>query len=372
MKSRVYYADTRAESGSESLVEKLYQLFQKAGFDEIIEENDFTAIKQHFGEAGNTAHIRPVFTRRLVEAIREAGGKPFLTDANTLYERQRFNSIDHLNTAYSHGFTPATVKAPIIIADGLTGRSSREVEVNLETFDRVKLGEEICQADSIISLAHFKGHDLTAFGGTFKNIGMGLGSRSGKQMMHSTVEPSIDVEECVKCRECVKYCPEDCIVINKDESYIIEEDCIGCGECVISCNYDAISIVWEASSIGVQERTVEFTYGVLKALDEKAGHINFITDVTPDCDCPSWSDQPIIPDQGIIAGQDPVAVEQASLDMVNQAEVLPNSELGEYQGEAAGKNKFELLYPESDGGERLIEYAEELGMGSRDYELEEI
>jgi len=369
MAAKVYYADTRASRSGESMVEKLYQLFYRAGFEEFIEEEDLIAIKQHFGEKGNTAFIRPVYTRRIVEAVQESGGNPFLTDANTLYERERANSVDHLNTAYAHGFTPGTVKAPVIIADGINGRSYEEIEVNLSTFEKVKIGADICHADGLLSLAHFKGHDLTAFGGAIKNIGMGLGSRSGKQMMHSTVKPEIEEEACVRCLECQKFCPEDCIVINQEESYIIEEDCIGCGECVISCNYDAISIVWEASSIGVQERMVEFTYGVLQAVDNKAGYINFVTNVTPDCDCPSWSDQPVVPDQGIVAGRDLVAVEQASLDLVTAAEVLPNSELGEQAGSTAGKNKFKLLHPESDGGIRQLEYAEEIGMGSREYEL---
>ncbi len=372
MSAKVYYASTRANKEGESMLEKLYDLFYQAGFDELIEKDDLIGIKQHFGEAGNTAFIRPIYARKLVEAIREADGNPFLTDANTLYERERANSVDHLNTAYANGFSPATVQAPVIIADGMTGRAYEKIKIDLDTFDEVKIGTEICHANGMVSLAHFKGHDLTAFGGTIKNIGMGLGSRSGKQMMHSTVKPSINEENCTKCLECVKFCPEDCIVINKDESYIIEEKCIGCGECVISCNYDAINIIWEASSSGVQERMVEFTYGVLKALDEKAGFINFVTDVTPDCDCPSWSDQPIIPDQGIIAGKDPVAVEQASLDLVTEAEVLPNSELGDKAGEAAGKNKFKLLYPKSDGGIRQLKYAEEIGLGTRDYDLVEI
>ncbi len=372
MSEKVYFASPRASRGSESMVEKLYKLFHQARMAEFISRDDFVAIKQHFGEAGNTAFIRPIYTRRLVEAVKEAEGKPFLTDANTLYERQRANSIDHLNTAYANGFSPATVKAPVIIADGLQGRSYQEIEINQKTFSSVKIGQEICEADSMISMAHFKGHDLTAFGGTIKNIGMGLGSRSGKQMMHSVVEPSIDEKECIKCHECVEFCPENCIVIDSDNSYIIGEDCIGCGECVVSCRTDAISIVWEASSAGVQERMVEFTLGVLKAVEQRAGFINFITDVAPDCDCPNYSDQPVVPDQGIVAGKDPVAVEQASLDLVKEAEVLPNSVLGDMKGKAVGKNKFELIHSDSDGGRRQLEYAEEVGLGSRNYKLIEI
>src|SRR6056297_2540495 len=242
-----------------------------------------TAIKLHFGEKNNTAFIRPIYIRKLVEAIKEAKGRPFLTDANTLYVGQRANSVDHLNSAIANGFSYATIQAPIIIADGLTGKNSVEVEVNLNHFNKIKVGAEVMEADVLISLAHFKGHELTGFGGTFKNIGMGLGSRAGKQMMHSAVLPEIEEEHCIKCMQCVKYCPEDCITINDEESYINHEICIGCGECVVTCPTEAISIEWEATSEGVEERQVEFTYGIIKEKKDKTAYINFITNVSPDC-----------------------------------------------------------------------------------------
>ena len=370
VKSKVFFANTRATDHNESLIVKLDKLFKKAGFDEFIEEDDLTAIKLHFGEMNNTAFIRPIYARKLVEAIKEAQGKPFLTDANTLYVGERANSVDHLNTAIANGFGYSTIQAPLIIADGITGKSYREVPVNLKNFDTVKIGTEIIDADALISIAHFKGHQLTGFGGTFKNIGMGLGSRSGKQMMHSTVLPEIEEGICIKCKKCIKWCPEDAIVINERESYIDHDKCIGCGECVTTCPTDAISIQWEASSEGVEERQVEYTYGVLKNKMEKAGYINFVMNITPDCDCVPWSDKPIVEDIGILASKDPVAIEQASLDLVNEQ---PGKKGGALEDNfEPGKNKFKGVHPDTDGGIRQIEYAEEIGMGSRDYELIEV
>ncbi|MGM0420575.1 MAG: DUF362 domain-containing protein [Bacillota bacterium] len=369
MTEKVYYASTRASKKSQSMIEKLYRLFKKSGMNELINKDELIGIKQHFGEMGNTAFIRPIYTRRMVQAIKEAGGKPFLTDANTLYVGERANSVDHLETAIANGFGYSTVGAPLIIADGITGKSYIEIDVNLKHFEFVKIGSEICHADGMISLAHFKGHGLTGFGGTFKNIGMGLGSRSGKQMMHSTVLPSITEEHCIKCKDCVRFCPEDAIVINDDKSYIIKEKCIGCGECVVTCPTEAISIEWEGGSKEVQERQVEFTAGVLKALNNKVGYINFINNVAPDCDCSPWSDQPLVKDIGILASLDPVALEQASLDLTKEAEALPNTAIPEEAGSAQGKNKFKLVHSSTDGGVRQIEYAEEIGLGSRDYEL---
>jgi hypothetical protein len=364
MASKVFMADMKASSGSESLVKKLGKLFYKAGFHELIDEDDFVAIKQHFGEPGNTAFIRPVFTREIVQIAKKLKGKPFLTDANTLYTGERSNSVDHLNAAISNGFSYATVQAPIIIADGLKGKNSTEVEVNLKHFDKVRIGSEVLDADVLISLAHFKGHELAGFGGTFKNIGMGLGSRAGKQMMHSAVLPEITESECIKCMQCVKHCPVDCITINEKESYIDHEICIGCGECVVTCPTDAISVEWESTSEGMEERQVEFTYGIVK--DRKNVYINFITNVSPDCDCAGWSDRPIVNDIGILASKDPVALEQASLDLVNQAE--PKGMLEDHDLKP-GENKFKAVHPSTDGGRRQIDYAAEIGMGSKEYEL---
>ncbi|MFW5998363.1 MAG: DUF362 domain-containing protein [Halanaerobiaceae bacterium] len=367
MASKVYLTDVRANSAKNSLINKLEKLFYRAGFDEFIENEDLTAVKLHFGEKGNAAFIRPVYIRKIVEAIKESSGKPFLTDANTLYVGERANSVDHLNTAIANGFSYATIQAPIIIADGITGKSYEEIIVNLKHFDSIKIGSEVVHADSLISVAHFKGHELAGFGGTIKNIGMGLGSRSGKQMMHSTVAPEINESDCIKCKLCVQYCPESAITINKEDSYIDHEICIGCGECVVTCPTGAISTQWQSTSEDMEERMVEFTYGLLKQKQDKSGYINFVMNVTPDCDCTGWNDKPIVEDIGILASKDPVAIDKASLDLVNKQQGKEESALED--NFEPGKNKFLGVHPGTDGGLRQLKYAEEIGMGSLDYQI---
>lgn len=367
MASPVYFANLRATGHRESLVRKVYRLFFRAGFHEFIDEDDLTAIKLHFGEMGNTAFIRPIYIREIVKAIKKAEGKPFLTDANTLYVGERANAVDHLNTAIANGFGYGTVRAPVIIADGLTGKNFTELEVNLKHFDKIKVGSAAAHADALIAVSHFKGHELAGFGGTIKNIGMGLGSRSGKQMMHSEVLPEIEEAKCEKCRDCVKFCPEDAITINENESYINHELCIGCGECVATCPTGAISTQLETTARGINERMVEFAYGIIKDKKDKCGYINFVVNVTPDCDCASWSDKPVVDDVGILASRDPVAIEQASFDLVNQQEGRKDGDLKDNYH--PGENKFKGIHPTTDGGINQLKYGEEIGLGSRDYEL---
>ena len=369
MSSKVYFANMRANKHSESLVAKLSKLFYKAGFHEMYDTDELVALKLHFGEEGNTGFIRPIYIRRLVQELKKAETKPFLTDANTLYVGTRANSVDHLNTAIRNGFSYATVDAPLIIADGLTGKSYREVPIKGNHFDSVKIGSEVMDADGMIAISHVKGHAVTGFGGAFKNVGMGLGSRSGKQMMHSTVLPNISEEDCVKCQRCVKWCPADAIIIAESESRIDEEKCIGCGECVVSCRDKAIGINWKAESEGVMERMVEYTLGIVQDREEKMGYINFIMNVTPDCDCCGWSDKPIVHDIGILASKDPVAIDKASLDLVNQQEGIKGTALE--KNFEPGADKFAGVHAGIDS-EHLVRYAEELGMGTTDYELVEI
>ncbi|AZR74409.1 4Fe-4S ferredoxin [Anoxybacter fermentans] len=364
--SKVYFANMRATKHSESLVKKLSKLFYKAGFHEMLNPNELVAIKLHFGEEGNTGFIRPIYIRKLVQEIKKTGAKPFLTDANTLYVGTRANSVDHITTALRNGFSYATVEAPIIIADGLTGKSYIEVPIKGKHFDSVKIGAEVMYADAMIAVSHVKGHTVTGFGGAFKNVGMGLGSRSGKQMMHSDLLPNIKEEKCKKCQRCTKWCPADAIIITDEKSIINHEKCIGCGECVVTCRDQAISINWKSESKIVMEKIVEYTLGVVQGREEKIGYINFVMNVTPDCDCCGWSDKPIVPDIGILASKDPVAIDQASIDLINQQEGIKDSALK--TNFEPGADKFRGVHPDTDG-QHLLKYAEELGMGSRKYEL---
>ncbi|GAB6099344.1 DUF362 domain-containing protein [Halanaerocella petrolearia] len=368
MASDVYYSNMRTNNQQNNLVNKLSKLFKKAGFDEMVDEDDLWAIKMHFGEKGGNAFIRPMFARRMVEEIKRQQGKPFLTDANTLYSGARSNSVDHLNTAIANGFGYSTVLAPLVIADGMHGKNFAEIEIEGDHFDSVKIGAEAIRADGMISMAHFKGHELTGFGGAIKNVGMGLGSRSGKQMMHATVEPEVTIEDCIACGKCEEWCNHDAILV-EEVSEIDLEDCVGCGECLVSCPTDAISTQWDEAPVAVQERMAEFTLGAVKGKEDKMGYVNFVMDVSPLCDCTPWSDQPIVGDIGILASKDPVALDQACADLVNQQPGNKNSALkSNYE---PGEDKFRGVHPNVDW-EAQLAHGEKISLGSREYNLIEV
>lgn len=369
MKSKVYFAKTRAQSGETSLLNKTGKLFKEAGFDKILEGDDLVAIKLHFGELGNTRFIRPIYVRQIVEQVKKMKAKPFLTDANTLYRGKRKNAVDHLNTAISNGFSYATIGAPIIIADGLKGKSFTEVKIDKKHINSAKISNEIYYADTLIAVTHFKGHGATGIGGLMKNIGMGAASPAGKQIMHANVLPSVNRSLCIGCARCRKWCPAEAITIESKKSFIEAEKCIGCMECVTVCTTGAISVMWDESTRNLQEKMVEYVYAVLENKQDKAGFFNFIMDVTPDCDCCSWSDASIVSDVGILASRDPVAIEQASLDLVNAQEGLKDTALK--SAFSSGRDKFRDLHPAIEASLQ-IDYAEKLGLGSKSYSLVEI
>lgn len=334
---------------------------------DIFRKDDLVAIKLTFGEEGCTTFVQPVFVRKAVDWVKGRGGKPFLTDSCTLYVGERSNGIDHLNLAFRHGFSYATIGAPIVIADGIKSRDYVEVEVGLKHFKRVKYGANAHNADALLCISHFKGHLGTGFGGTFKNIGMGLGSRSAKQAMHAVVKPEFrDKGSCTGCGRCIESCPSNAIKIVAQKASFDYSRCSGCGECISVCSERALRILWNESPNNLCEKIVETAYGVLKNKRGKAVFFNFVLDVTPDCDCLGWSDNAIVPDVGILGSIDPVAIEQASLDMVTAQPASPGSGLGPDAG--AGTDKFKSLRPGIDG-ERQMEYAEELGMGTRTYNI---
>jgi len=366
MAAKVFFADMRA-SHRENLLDKVEKLFDRSGMAELISPRDLVAFKVHFGERGNTGYIRPQFIRRLVNKVKSLGGKPFLTDANTLYVGSRANAVDHLQTAVENGFAYAVVDAPLIIADGLTGREYIGVEVNLKHFKEVKIGSAIVHADALLVVSHFKGHELTGFGGALKNIGMGSGSRGGKQMMHSDVLPQVNEEKCLGCARCTRWCPGEAIALVPEtkKAKINQEKCIGCGECTITCPVQAIEINWKTEPDAIQEKIVEFAAGVLKNKAGKAGYITFLNNFSPECDCAGWTDAPVVRDIGILASLDPVALDQACADLVNREQVLAGSRLADRPDTG---DKFRALWPQAHW-ERQLAYGEEIGLGTRQYEL---
>lgn len=365
MESRVHFIDMRATI-KENFISRIGRLMETAGVSSIIEERDLTAVKIHFGEMGNAAFIRPVYIRKVVETLKNAGGTPFLTDANTLYAGTRSDTPHHLTTAIANGFSYAVVQAPLVIADGLRGKSATPVAINQKRFDTVHIGTDIVEADALVSVAHFKGHELSGFGGTIKNVGMGCASRKGKLAQHSTLSPKISGEQCIGCGECREHCSQHAISMDDEKAAIDEEACIGCGECILVCPNEAISVQWNQSVPVFLENMVEYTLGVLKGKENKSFFINFITDVSPACDCFPANDAPIVKNIGVVASTDPVAIDQASVDLVNAEPALAGTRLTTNTG--PGEDKFKGIYPRVDW-EVQLDYAEQLGLGTRAYEL---
>jgi hypothetical protein len=353
-------------SVKENLLAKVVRLADMLDLKQIVPPRGLVAIKLHFGEKGNTAYIRPTFVRQIVDHVRALGAFPFLTDANTLYAGTRGNSVSHLHTAVENGFSFSVVNAPLIIADGLRGASYAAVKIQQELIKTAYVGTEIAEADGLISLAHFKGHELSGFGGTIKNLGMGCASRRGKMVQHADVSPKITRKKCVGCGECVEHCAQSAIALREQKAVIDAKKCIGCGECILICSNKAIDVRWNADIALFQKKMVEYTLAVLKGKEGKIAFLNFLTQISPACDCYGHSDAPIVHDLGIMASVDPVAIDQASVDMVNRQKALENTSLEANQN--PGGDKFRALYPKVDWTIQL-EYAERIGLGSREYEL---
>ncbi len=342
-------------------------LLDRSGLGSIASRGETVAVKMHFGESKETGHVKARFVRRIISWLQHEGMRPFLTDTNTLYKGTRGDSVAHLRAAAEHGFTFAAVGAPIIIADGLRGTSEYRVRIGRKHVDEAWLGIELVKADSILSLAHFKGHELSGFGGAIKNLGMGGASRKGKLEQHSTTGPYVRAT-CIACGTCASWCPADAIAVG-ERAVIDEEKCIGCAECVVVCPEHAMSIRWDESTDIFQMKMVEYLSAFAALKRGRIGYINFITDVHPLCDCYGSRKVPITPDIGVVASLDPVAIDQASYDLVNEAPVPRDAGLSESYRQ--GSDKFRDLHPDVDPAIQL-RYAEELGLGTRDYQLIEI
>ena len=365
--SKVYFTDMRAKPGR-NLLDKLELLIKKAGIEQIDFKDKFTAIKIHFGEPGNLSYIRANYAAKLVKFLITKQAKPFLTDSNTLYLGRRSNAIDHIESAFENGFNPIAVPCPVIIADGLKAIDFQEISVNLKYCKTAKIGAAIAEADVVISMNHFKGHEQAGFGGALKNLGMGSASRTGKLELHSSSQPIVEQSLCTSCGQCVKYCASDAIHLNTQKKAEIDSvKCVGCGQCVAVCQFEATQPVWDNSADIMNYKIAEYTVAVLK--DKPNFHINFIMDVSPDCDCWGCNDAAIVPNIGIAASFDPVALDKACADMVTKSGANLNTVLQTKQlGELQNMDKFTLIHPNTNWLEGL-KYAEEIGIGTVEYEL---
>jgi uncharacterized Fe-S center protein len=350
--SRVYFTKD---------INKVDELFDKADIGRIIERDDFVALKIHFGETGNKAFVKPERAKPIVKKVKALKGRPFWTDSNTLYKGTRSHTLAHLKTAHDHGYTAGKTGAHVLINDGLEGKTYKKIKVNYKHFKELFFGSLIFEADAMIAITHFKGHEVTGFGGAIKNISMGLASRAGKQQMHADFKPVVDKQLCTACGKCLESCPEEAISWDTDGKAKIDlAKCIGCGQCVVVCRFDAIESSWSGSSDSVQEKMAEYAAGITAKFKNKIAHISFITDVSENCDCYDFNSEPIVPDIGILASFDPVAIDQASIDLVNKT-----------PGRIESNDKFRKLWPKVDWNVQL-KHAESLGLGSRKYEIVEI
>ncbi len=369
--SKVYFTDFRAKIG-EGLPTKLKRLIRAAGIGDIDVDGKFVAIKMHFGEMGNLSFLRPNYARAVVDVVKEAGGVPYLTDCNTLYPGSRKNAIEHLYCAWENGFTPLTAGCPIIIGDGLKGTDDIEVPVvGGEYIEKAKIGRAVMDADIFISLSHFKGHETTGFGGAIKNIGMGCGSRAGKKDQHANGQPTIDPEKCKGCKACMKECANNGLRFDETTRKMSVDtvNCVGCGRCIGACNFDAIAFNDSAATKDLNCRMAEYTKAVVDGRPNF--HISLIVDVSPNCDCHAENDAPILPNIGMFASFDPLALDQACVDACLKATPLPNSQLAEAMEKedfCDRHDHFENTTPNAEY-KTCLAHAEKIGLGSREYEV---
>ena len=371
-KAKVYFTDFRTPYGGDTMPGKLKKLIRKAGIAQLNLEGQFVAIKIHFGELGNVSYLRPNYARAVVDVVKELGGKPFLTDCNTLYPGSRKNALEHLYCAWENGFTPLTVGCPILIGDGLKGTDDIEVPVRGgEYVKNAKIGRAVMDADVIISMTHFKGHEATGFGGALKNLGMGCGSRAGKKEQHNNGKAYVQQEICRGCRRCMRECANNGLVFDPEtrKMHVDKEHCVGCGRCVGACNFDAIDFEDPNSNQMLNYRIAEYAKAVVDGRPQF--HISLVMDISPNCDCHGENDAPILPDVGMFASFDPLALDQACVDACMKCEPLPNSQLGEHMRDphfVDHHDHFTNSTPESEW-QSCLSHAEKIGLGTRSYEL---
>lgn len=371
-KAKVYFTDFRVEVGSSGLIGKIKMLMQKAGIDKIDMEGKFVAIKMHFGELGNLSFLRPNYARAVADLVKEKGGKPFLTDCNTMYPGSRKNALEHLECAWLNGFTPLTVGCPILIADGLKGTDDVDVPVRGgEYIKEAHIGRAIMDADVFLSLTHFKGHEMTGFGGTVKNIGMGCGSRAGKTSQHASGKATVYREKCRGCRRCLSACANNGLVFDPESKkmHVDEDNCVGCGRCLGACNFDAIDFLQSNAPFDLNCRMAEYAKAVTDG--RPCFHVSLVCDISPYCDCHAENDAPILPDVGMFASFDPIALDQACADACLNSKPMPNSQLTDNMQRADfhdHQDHFINSRPDAEW-KSCLEHGEKIGLGIRCYEL---
>lgn len=355
MKEKVFFIKMADKEDDAIICQKLEKAVKEKDLFYFIDAKDMVAIKTHFGEERTRGYVRPLYFKALGNLLKAKGAFPFLTETSTLYRGKRTNAVEHIHHGYDHGFTPEKTGMPIIIADGLVGDEEVQVEIPGKLYKKVGIASFLVKSQAVVMVSHFTGHMLTGFGAAIKNMGMGCSSRKGKLIQHSTAQPAIKPNKCTGCGECIKWCPADAISMTDKISRIDNSKCIGCGECLAVCRFDAVAYNWGETYENIQQKIVEHALGVVKANKGKIIYINFLNHITKDCDCMQNKYDKILPDIGVLISFDPVAIDAASLDLVEQRAGTKWSRLA-----------FNVPY------KIQIDYGKELGLGNPDYELIEL
>lgn len=358
MSSKVYFIQAAVDDGERAISEKARRLFRAARFKRCFRKRDFTAVKVHVGEDVNNTYVKAPCLKGLVDELLALETKPFITDTSTLYTGRRHNAIDHTALATERGFSVEGLGVPFIAPDGLFGTAETAVAINGELDREVMIAADIVRCQSILSIAHFTGHCAACVGATLKTLGMGCSSRKGKMRQHAALKPRVKKGKCTRCGECFTHCPADAITLDDVQAHIDQDKCIGCAECVAVCRFDAVQYDWQQENEILQKSVAEHALGALKGKEGRAAFFNFLISMTPECDCFDRADMPkIIDDIGIVASTDPVAVDKAAIDLVEQR---------------GGKSLPKLIGNAKLDWRHQIEHAVKIGLGSAEYELVEV
>jgi len=338
-------------------------LCAESGILKAISKGDSVAVKLHMGELGNVTYIRPAFVRKVVNVVKKRGARPFVTDTVSLYPGGRDNEKKHLSTAAYNGFVKETVGAPVVIADG-DGDEGQTVAVENAVgacdLREVQVAARIHEADFLLVLSHVKGHMITGFGGAVKNLGMGCVTKRSKREQHRVCPALLDDSRCDGCEGCLEACPVDALSMRGGKPQRDSEKCIYCSTCLFACSRKAL--FWERNNKERFQVYLAHAAGaVMRGFEHKIGFINFVQDVTPHCDCAAPAGRALFPDIGVLASTDPVALDKASLDVIDKARMIGAPR------PISGPDKLGKWH-EVDSLAQL-RTAQELGMGNLGYSL---